>query len=55
MDFAYLITEEIDQMKNQVKEKHYKNTDLIVVRNLTPVIRDFIIIFNNVHVFLIYQ
>ena len=55
MDFASLNDEETDQMTNLIKRKHYKNTDIIVVRNLTPFIKKNITAFDNVPVFLISQ
>jgi len=55
MDFSSLNEEETNQMINIIKSKHYKNTDIIVVRNLTPFIKKIITAFDNVPVFLISQ
>lgn len=53
MDFSDLNKNEILQMKNLIRDKHYKNTDIIVVRNLTPIVIDFISAFDNIPVFVL--
>ena len=55
MNFTSLNEEETDQMTALIKRIHYKNTDIIVVRNFTPFIKKIITAFDNVPVFLISQ
>jgi len=53
LDFEFLNKDEIAQIKVRIKEKFFRNTDIIVVRNLTPVIKKFISAFDSVPVFVL--
>ena len=53
IDFAFLRNDEIAQIKHLIKEKRFRNADIIVVRDLTTEIKDFISAFDSVPVFVL--
>jgi len=53
VNFEFLSKEEIAQIMDRVKENYFRNVDIIVVRDLTPVIKDFISVFDSVPVFVL--
>jgi len=53
IDLEFLSKDEIAHIIDRVKEKYIRITDLIVVRDLTPVIKDFISAFDSVPVFVL--
>ena len=53
VDFASFNDEESAQMKTLVRKKYYKNIDIIVVQDITPIIKNFIAEFDSVPVFVL--